>query len=118
MVNLRRKHIQVKAERRSATRIELHIPVVILGVDTKAQIVDFSLDGFHIELGTQTALEVGRHINLALRVPFEKGVIKIRAVVVYKDEKGIGCRFINLTTQNYDLLERSFNIFNSTLPID
>lgn len=117
MVNLRRKHISVKAERRNNTRIEFHLPVVILGVDTKAQIVDFSLDGFHIALGKKTTLAIGRHINLALRLPSEKNVLKIKAKVVYKDEKGIGCRFIDQTPQLQDVLERCFNIFNATLPI-
>ena len=46
MVNLRRKHIDVTKERRNKTRIEFHLPVVILGVDDKAQIIDFSPEGF------------------------------------------------------------------------
>ena len=59
MVNLRRKHIEVTTERRNKTRIEFQLPVVILGIDDKAQIIDFSPEGFHIELGTNVTLEIG-----------------------------------------------------------
>ena len=117
MVNLRRKHIEVTTERRNKTRIEFQLPVVILGIDDKAQIIDFSPEGFHIELGTNVTLEIGRQINLALRFPSEKKVLKIKAKVVYKDKKGIGCRFVDLTPQLSDTLDRCFNIFNATLPI-
>lgn len=117
MVNLRRKHITVSQERRSKTRIEFHLPVVILGVDEKAQIIDFSPDGFHIALGSKASLGIGRQINLALRFPSEKTVIKIKAKIVYKDETGIGCQFVELTPQLVDMLNRCFNIFNATLPI-
>jgi hypothetical protein len=118
MVNFRRQHIQVKPERRTNTRIEFHLPVVILGVDDKAKIIDFGLEGFHIQRGNATDIAIGRHINLALRFPSEKDVFKIKAKVIYIDETGIGCQFVNLTPQLYEALERCFDIFNATLPIE
>lgn len=117
MVTLHRKHIRVKAERRNKSRIELHMPVVIFGVDNKAKIIDFSTNGFHIALSGKSNLKTGRQINLALRFPSEKNVIKLKARVVYKDPKGIGCQFIELTPQLAQILDRSFDIFNATLPI-
>jgi hypothetical protein len=118
MVNLRRQFIKVASERRNNERIEFHYPVVILGIDDKAQILDFSLEGFYVELSADKDLTVGRSINLALKLPNEKSVLNIRARVAYKDQRGIGCQLVNTTPHIYASLERCFNIFNATLPME
>jgi hypothetical protein len=118
MVNLRRQYIDVAADRRTNQRIEFHYPIVILGFDEKAQILDFSPDGFYVELNSTAELAVGRHLNLALRLPTEDDVLKIRARVAYKDDAGIGCQLIDTPPKLYASLERCFNIFNATLPIE
>ena len=118
MVNFRRQYIKVPADRRKHTRIEFHFPVVILGVDHQAQILDFSLDGFYIEIKSGKEIPIGHSINLALRLPIDRDPLRIKARVVYKDSKGIGCRFMDLTSQAIEKLERCFNVFNATLPIE
>jgi hypothetical protein len=118
MVLFKRQFREVAAERRSNQRIEFHYPVVILGIDEKAQILDFSPEGFYIELNTEKDLPVGRSINLALKLPTEKNVLNIRARVTYKDRKGIGCRLVDTTPDIDASLEGCFNIFNATLPLD
>jgi hypothetical protein len=118
MVLLKRQYIDVDANRRRNTRIEFHIPVVILGVDAEAQIVDFSLDGFHIELTSDLELAVGQQIYLALRLPTERDPLRIKAKIVYIDGKGIGCRFTEATPPMIEKLDRCFNVFNATLPIE
>lgn len=118
MVNLRRQFIKVASERRNNERIEFHYPVVILGIDDKAQILDFSPEGFYVELSADKDLAVGRSINLALKLPTEKSVLNIRARVAYKDHWGIGCQLVNMTPHIYASLERCFNIFNATLPME
>jgi hypothetical protein len=118
MVFLKRRYIEVDADRRRNTRIEFHIPVVILGVDAEAQIVDFSLEGFHIELTSDLELAVGQQIYLALRLPTERDPLRIKAKIVYIDGKGIGCRFTDVAPPLLEKLERCFNVFIATLPID
>jgi hypothetical protein len=118
MVFLKRRHVEVDADRRKNTRIEFHIPVVILGIDAEALIVDFSLDGFHIELAMKNDLSIGQQINLALRLPTERDPLRIKAKIMYIDGKGIGCRFIDVAPPLLEKLERCFNVFNATLPID
>ena len=118
MVKLRRQFIEVVAERRNNERIEFHYPVVILGIDENAQILDFSPEGFHIELSTDKDLAVGRSINLALKLPTEKSVVRIRAIVAYKDKLGIGCKLVDTTPHIYKALQRCFDIFNATLPLE
>lgn len=118
MVTFRRQFVEVGDERRNIQRIEFHYPVVILGIDDNAQILDFSPDGFYIELSADQDLAVGRSINLALKLPTEKSMVRIRAMVAYKDKQGIGCKLMDTTPQTYDSLQRCFNIFNATLPLE
>lgn len=118
MVNLKRKYVKVKSERRNNDRIEFHYPIVILGIDEKAEILDFSPDGFFIEMHTKANLPIGRHVNLALKLPTEKEVLRLRAKIAYKDKNGIGCKLVDTTIQLYESLERCFNIINSTLPLE
>lgn len=118
MVNLRRKHVKVKSERRNNDRIEFHYPIVILGIDEKAQILDFSPEGFFIEMHTKANLPIGRHVNLALKLPTEKEVLRLRAKITYKDKNGIGCQLVDTTVKLYESLERCFNIINATLPLE
>ncbi len=118
MVNFRRQWINVDNERRTNQRIEFHYPVVILGIDEKAQILDFSPEGFYIEMSAPGELAVGRSINLALRLPIERHVLKIKAQITHQDGNGIGCKLVDPTPQTYESLERCFNIFNATLPLE
>ena len=118
MVFFKRQHIEVGTDRRKNTRIEFHIPVVILGVDAEAQIVDFGLEGFHIELTSDLELAVDQQIYLALRLPTERDPVRIKAKIVYIDGKGVGCRFTELAPTLLEKLERCFNVFNATLPIE
>jgi len=118
MVKLRRQFIDVDNDRRNNQRIEFHYPIVILGIDEKAQILDFSPEGFHIELSSDQDLAIGRRINLALKLPTENSVLNIRAKVTYQDRSGIGCKLVDATPLIYASLERCFNIFNSTLPLE
>ncbi|MGD8835735.1 MAG: PilZ domain-containing protein [Desulfobacteraceae bacterium] len=118
MVKFKRQHIEVKSNRRNSDRIEFHYPVVILGIDEKAQILDFSPEGLYIEMHAKNKLAVGRHVNLALKLPTEKEVLRLRAKVAYTDKTGIGCQLVDTTVNIYQSLERCFNIINSTLPLE
>ena len=118
MVLLKRQHIEVETDRRKNTRIEFHVPVVILGVDAEAQIVDFGMEGFHIELISELELAVGQQVYLALRLPTERDPVRIKAKIVYTVSKGIGCRFTDVAPHLVEKLERCFNVFNATLPIE
>jgi hypothetical protein len=51
-------------------------------------------------------------------LPTEKDPLRIKAKIVYLDHKGIGCRFTDIAAPLLEKLERCFNVFNATLPID
>ncbi len=117
MLNLQRKWISVRDEYRSKPRIEFHFPVAIIGNDSQARIVDFSLSGFYIE--TDSVLKVSPHqkINLALKLPGEDTAITLKAEVVHRDTKGFGCKFCSMGDRVYRALENCFSMFSGTLPV-
>lgn len=118
MLNLRRKHIDTNSEQRETPRIEFHEPATIIGIDSEAHVVDFSLGGFYIESESSTGLKVGQRINIALKLPNERNGITVKAEVVYGTAKGFGCKLINPTPNAIATLERCFAIFSGTLPVD
>ena len=77
-----------------------------------------SLNGFYIECQSHKKAAIGQIVNLALRLPIERDTLRIKAKVVYKDRIGIGCRFVDLPAATLEKLERCFNVFNATLPMD
>lgn len=117
MLDLRRKYIQTRAELRENPRIELHLPVTIIGVDTEAHVIDFSLGGFYIETDASKMFNTGQKVKIALKLPCERNGIAVKAEVVYRSSNGFGCKFYDLLPETRQALERCFNIFSETLPI-
>jgi hypothetical protein len=105
-------------ERRNKDRIAFHLPVSIIGLNEKAQIVDFSLNGFFVRMESTSDLKVGQQVRLALRFPHEKNSTVIKAKIVRTEKNGFGCHFVDLDPLVLDLLEKNFVIFSATLPID
>ncbi|MBR9980150.1 MAG: PilZ domain-containing protein [Desulfatitalea sp.] len=110
--------IQANKDRRDKARIAFHIPIVVIGVNEKAQIADFSLSGFFIQIDTTAALKEGRQVRLAMRFPHQKNLTIIKAKVVRTGENGFGCQFVDLDPVVHALLEKNFDIYSATLPIE
>lgn len=117
MLDLKREHIDKDNELREEPRIEFHFPVTIIGFDTKACVVDFSLSGFFIETDLSRMPNPGQKVNIALKLPFEQKTITVRAEVVYRAGKGFGCKLCNPSDENREALERCFTVFSGTLPV-
>ena len=56
-------------------------------------------------------------MRLALRFPSERNLAMIKVRVARIDAHGIGCEFIDLDPATKELVDRNFEIFSSTLPI-
>lgn len=117
MLNLQRKWISVSDDYRSKPRIEFHFPVAIIGGDSQARIVDFSLSGFYIETDSVMSVAPNQKINLALKLPGEYNAIRLKAEVVHRDARGFGCKFCDMAADVTRALENCFNIFSGTLPV-
>lgn len=118
MLNLQRKHIGMDAELRVYPRIEFHFPITIIGVDTNAQIIDFSLNGFYIETDQVNKMKKDQKINLALKLPDENILITVKAIIVHLDQLGLGCKFWNPNPETIEALESCFEVYSGMLPIE
>lgn len=117
MLDLRRDYLQKNAESRENPRIELHLPVTIIGLDADAGIIDFSLGGFYIETEAVTRLKNGRKVNIALKLPSEPNLITAKIEVVYCTRNGFGCKLCDPGPEVRRALRICFDMFSETLPV-
>lgn len=117
MLNLRRNHIHSGPDARKDPRIEFHFPATIIGLDTKAELIDLSLGGFFIESRIVDALKTGQRLNIALKLPDEVNGITAKTEVVYLTKIGFGCKLCRPTPKVLQTLERCFAVFSGTLPV-
>ena len=118
MLNLQRNWIDVNSDARINSRIEFHHPVVILGIDTMARIMDFSVGGFYIKTDQMAKINKGQRLNLALKLPEESAFMTIKALVVHRDEAGFGCKLLNQNDKEQQALAQCFELFSGMLPME
>lgn len=117
MLDLRRKHMRTGMELRAYPRIELRAPVTLIGNDSPAQLIEFSLGGFFIEIDTVALPKVGQRLSIVLQLPGERNGLSARVEVVYSDVDGFGCRLLQPTPELRRALHNCFHIFSETLPV-
>ncbi|MBI5894604.1 MAG: PilZ domain-containing protein [Desulfobacterales bacterium] len=117
MVKFQRNYLPVDEDFRRQPRIEFQLPVSIIGFEVQAYILDFSLEGFYIQVDRAADFNEGQSLRLALRFPAERNLSMIKVRVARIDTHGIGCEFIDLEPTMKELIDRNFEIFSSTLPI-
>ena len=118
MLRFQRDLKKVNSDSRDNSRIEFHHPIVILGIDTMARILDFSLGGFYIETTQKAKINNGQSLSLALKLPEEKAFMTLKAQVVHRDDKGFGCRLLSQGPKEAQALKKCFDVFSGMLPID
>jgi hypothetical protein len=118
MTNLNNESMQGNSDRRKHPRIAFHVPVSVMGLNEKARVVDFSLNGFFVQMDARGKLKEGQQVRLALRFPQEKASTVIKAKVVHIDQNGFGCQFVNLSPLINEQLEKIFDMYSGTLPIE
>jgi hypothetical protein len=118
MLNLQRNIASVSAEYRLDPRIEIHYPVVLIGFDVNARIIDFSLGGFYIQIDSPVHIIKKQKIKLFLRFPEEHMGITVKAEVVYQDMDGFGCKLYDVPPNITSILSKYFDMFTGMLPIE
>ena len=118
MLNLQRNTTRVNAEYRADPRIEFHYPVVLIGYDAKARIIDFSLGGFYIETDTPVTFAENQKIRLFLRFPEERAGVTVKVEVVHQDPNGFGCKLYDVQPDANFILSKYFNMYAGMLPIE
>ena len=116
MVDLRSEKKSVKQDRRKDPRLEFHCNAMVLGLDGIKTITDISLGGIFIEVGEVDQIEMGQTVVINVKLPTEPKTMRLRAKVVNKTHRGIGCQFISLEEGQKDAICLCFEYFKDTLP--
>ena len=117
MVQSRRQNIKVKVEKRLHPRLDFHCDVLIRGIAGTRTITDISLGGFFFELRTKKRLKMGQVVAATIYLPTETDPINVKAKFISQTDRGIGCQFIDMSTQNREAVRQCFDMFRDTLPI-
>jgi hypothetical protein len=117
MVDIRRNNKSVDVERREHPRLEFHCTAKVIGINDPVKITDISLGGFFFELKTRSKLKMGQIINVTMTLPTEEDPIRVKARMTNQNDRGIGCKFIDLTPENQEAVRNCFETFKDTLPI-
>ena len=118
MTNRINESTQGSSDRRKHPRIAFHVPVSVMGLNENARVVDFSLNGFFVQIDARSKLKEGQQVRLALKFPHGKTSTVIKAKVVHIDQNGFGCQFLHLSSSINELLEKNFDIYSGTIPIE
>jgi hypothetical protein len=116
MVDLRSNKKEIEVENRKHPRLEFHCDAMILGIDGIQKITDISLGGVFIETSILDQVQIGKILLISANFPTEKSAIRLKAKVVRKNNRGIGCQFIDLDDDKKDAIYLCFETFSDTLP--
>ena len=116
MVDIRSEKKEVKNEIRNDLRLEFHCDAKVLGIDGIQTITDISLGGIFIETNILDKIRIGQILSVNTKLPTDRSVIRFKAKVVHKTNRGIGCQFISLDDQKREAICLCFEMFRDTLP--
>lgn len=116
MVDIRSAHRKVTIERREHPRLELHCDATVHGLQGIQKITDISLGGVFIEADIPGKVKIGQTIIVNTKLPSERKTIRFKARIVSQTERGIGCQFLSLQSDERDAICLCFEMFKDTLP--
>jgi len=116
MLDILRKQIQVKTDRRAYPRLDFYCKAKIIGIKDPVTITDISLGGFFFEFKGASKLRMGQIANVALDLPTGKSPLWIKARMINQTERGVGCAFVDLSHTQRETIHNCFETFKDTLP--
>ena len=99
--------------RRSSTRhaVTINAQVTVEGTPTEANVVNLSLGGALVEVGTRCSM--GQKMQIRFRVPTQEDPIDVGATVRWSDAKGVGLQFDGLRARDVWALNEFFKQLGS-----
>ena len=86
------------------------------GLDGIKTITDISLGGIFLEVGELDKIEIGQPVMINVKLPTEPKTMRLKAKVVNKTHRGIGCQFKSLEESQKEAICLCFEYFKDTLP--
>lgn len=106
----------VREERRRHARIDLSLPIQVLGHEGSHVIKNFSPLGLLVQTEAASHLRPGDEIDLMIKLPLEKTAIQVSPRIAHVTSNAIGVALVNLIPQDAMALEHCFHIFKHTIP--
>jgi c-di-GMP-binding flagellar brake protein YcgR len=118
-LDCRTKSKVVTKEKRKDPRVEFHCLALIEGFHGEKRITDISLGGAFVELEEELMprFHVGQRLRLFIKLPAEDDLMKVQIQIVNVTERGMGCKFLDLSRKCEDAIQQTFNLARHTLPI-
>jgi hypothetical protein len=103
-------------DKRKHPRLDFQCTGMIMGKE--AVITDLSLGGVFLELDEiPELLKIGQVANIDLDLPTETQSARMKVKFVSQNERGVGCKFVDLSHENIRAINNCFDEFKNTLPI-
>jgi hypothetical protein len=103
-------------DKRKHPRLDFQCTGMIMGQE--AVITDLSMGGLFAELDEiPELLKVGKVTNIDLDLPTENDSPRMKVKVINQNDRGVGCKFIDLSAENRLAIQNCFDEFKNTLPV-
>jgi hypothetical protein len=111
-VDFRSKQRKVAEERRMETRLEFHCDATVMGLSGIQTITDISPGGFYLKGDIADRFDIGQNKTINVKLPSEKYVTKLKAIVKHKSYRGIGCQLAKQNGRERVIWSKFFKFYN------
>ena len=118
MVDFRSEKRTIGNDKRKYPRVEFRCNASVLGIDGILTITDLSLGGIFIEVKLSSKIPIGKIVNLNLKFPTEKKVMRLKAKVTNQTDRGIGCQLTYDNERERKAIYKCFDFVKDTLPVE
>lgn len=106
------KQRKVAEERRMEPRLEFYCDATVMGLSGIQTITDISPGGFYLKGDIADRFEIGQNKTINVKLPSEKYVTRLKAIVKHKSHRGIGCQLAKPNGREGVILSKFFKFYN------
>jgi hypothetical protein len=93
-------------------RLDFHCDATVMGLSGIQTITDISFDGFYLKGDIPDGFEIGQNKTFNVKLPSEKYVTRLKAIVKHKTFRGIGCQLAKDNGHERITLSKFFKFYN------
>jgi hypothetical protein len=118
MVDFRSEKRKIGYDKRKHPRVEFRCNASVFGVDGVLTVTDLSLGGIFVEVKLSSKISIGKSVNINLKLPTEKKVMRLKAKVTNQTDRGIGCQLTYDNERERKAIYKCFDFVKDTLPVE
>ena len=116
-LDLRRTHVAVTDDKREHPRLDFKCSAVIKGIPGVVLVTDISLGGFFCEYKKPGAIQLGQVTEAKVYLPTEHHPLQVKVQLVNRTPRGIGCKYVDLSSEQTSAVHFAFESYRDMLPI-